>query len=76
VDKCFRTSGPKDRERVVREYGVKWIVLNRVWFERPDVSVKYDDLLREPAVVGRAGDLVLMDASRWLAAGATTQKVD
>lgn len=76
VDRCFRTNGPRDLDRLTREYNVKWIVLNRAWFARPDVTTRYEDLLREPAVVNRAGDLVLMDAARWLAAGPTTRKAD
>jgi hypothetical protein len=55
-------NGQAHRERVVREYNVRWIALDRSVL---DDSV-YRALLRPSAVVGHVGTLVLMDARKWL----------
>jgi hypothetical protein len=61
----FFTPGDSDshRERVVRQYHVRWIVLDG---ETMDVGVYYH-LLRPASVVAKVDGLVLMDADRWLA---------
>jgi hypothetical protein len=62
----FFTPGDSElhREHVVREYDVRWIVLDK---SSLDKSV-YDALLRPSAVVAHVDTFVLMDASKWLAA--------
>jgi hypothetical protein len=62
----FFTPGDSDlhREQVVREYNIRWIVLDG---ETMDVGVYYH-LLRPAAVVAKVDGLVLMDSGRWLAA--------
>lgn len=58
----FTTAGERQRQDVLRKYHVRWIVLNR---RNIDAS-SYDALFKAQAVEARAGDLVLMRASKWL----------
>jgi hypothetical protein len=59
----FTTADADRRDQIVRQYGVRWIVLNR----QAIGTQTFNALLRPAAVVARIDDLVLMDASRWLA---------
>jgi hypothetical protein len=61
----FFTVGDSEshREQVVRQYNVRWIVLDR---ETMDPNV-FQALLRQRAVVGQVDGLVMMDAAKWLA---------
>ena len=83
VSSFFSTATSVDREGMVKRYGVRWIVLNRRMprvdgHEMDEATVAEDEavyklLYREGAVVDRAGDLVLMDAGKWVGAGAATR---
>ena len=55
------TATNQQREQILREYDVKWIVLNRGLIG----DNLFNSLLHESAVVNRVGDLVLIDARRW-----------
>lgn len=56
-----------DRHAILQRYGVRWIVL-RCSAEPGEAGAPCSPLLVEPAVAGRQGDLVLMDARAWAAA--------
>jgi hypothetical protein len=60
---CFlsRAASESERAKILDEYGVSWILLNRQMLG-PDV---FDRLLDENAIVSREKDLVLMDARIW-----------
>jgi hypothetical protein len=77
VHDFFRAEKAIDREGVVKKWGVRWIVLNRHRPVMTDETPENDEasvnmLLRKQAVVAEVGDLVLMDAQRWLEAKPTT----
>jgi len=52
-----------EREQTIRQYDVKWILLNR----RLIGDNLFQSLVRDNAVVGRTQDLVLMNAQKWMA---------
>jgi hypothetical protein len=55
----------QEREQILRKYNVQWIVLDRGMIS----DQTYHALLRDSAVVNRAGDMVLMSTPRWIVAG-------
>lgn len=81
----FFSTSPLDRAELVRRYGVRWIILNRraARLDGGDMNEEtvaedeamFKSLLRERAVVDRVGDLVLMDAQKWLAANRGREEV-
>jgi hypothetical protein len=56
----FTTASGQRREQIIRQYGIRWIVLNRQMIGAP----AFNALLRPNAVVEEVGGLVLMDATR------------
>lgn len=83
VSSFFSTSRSVARTDMIRRYNVRWIVLNR---KMPRVDgheideetaasnqAVFESLFRPSAVVDQVGDLVLMDARKWLDGGPTTR---
>jgi alpha-1,6-mannosyltransferase len=52
------------RDAILHDYGVQWIVLNRRWIG----DGTFNRLLRKPAVVREDGGMVLMNAAEWMKA--------
>ena len=83
VTKFFSKDPGVDRAGIIDKYNVRWIVLNRkmprIDGHEMDEATEAENeaifkmLYRPAAVVDQVGDLVLMDARKWVEAGATTQ---
>jgi hypothetical protein len=69
LNSFFSSASEAERDTVIRQYGVAWIVLNR---ERLGTA-QFASLLRQSAVVRSSadGNLVLMQADSWMKAGAS-----
>jgi hypothetical protein len=83
VTKFFSKDPSVDRTGIIGKYNVRWIVLNqnvpRIDGHEMDEGTAAENeaifrmLNRPAAVADRVGDLVLIDAKKWVEAGATTQ---
>jgi hypothetical protein len=68
VERVFATERPDERARIIKKYGVKYILISR--------TGAYADRIHASAIQVENHNLVLMDAQRWLAAESAAAEPD